>query len=913
MEAVFSKFLNMNKEELRLEDPSWKKWGPYLSERQWGTVREDYSENGQAWDFFPHDQARSRVYRWGEDGIAGISDNMQRICFALGVWNGRDDIIKERLFGLTGSEGNHGEDVKELYYYLDNTPSHSYMKYLYKYPQAAYPYNEMVTINRGRSKSDPEFEITDTRLFDKGHYFDLYVEYAKNHPEDICIRITAFNRGPAEAYLAVLPTIWMRNLWSFGLLQKKPSIALKGDVAGWGCVELQYEDLGNYYLYFDTPSRKWFTENETNTESVFGIPNSSPLVKDAFHTAIKTRSFDQVEEKKTGTKFSPLYEFVVAPKSSVSVRLRLSKTPIHADPLHGEYDIIFANRLLDAEEFYRNVSKAPSPDLFNIQRQAFAGLLWGKQYFNIDIPRWLNGDPGQPLPPETRKTGRNCHWESLNNEDIISMPDKWEFPWYAAWDLAFHCVPLSQIDPGYAKEQLLLFLREWYMHPNGQLPAYEWAFGDVNPPVHAWSCIQVYKIEKEKTGKGDIDFLEKAFQKLLINFTWWVNQKDRHGKNVFEGGFLGLDNIGVFDRSSAIPGGGTLEQADGTGWMAMYCLNMLEIALELSQFNRNYEDVTTKFFEHFVYIAESLNRIGEHWTGSWDEEEGFFYDILCLPDGNYIPLKVRSLVGLTTLFAVLVLKKELFHKVPEFHRRLKWFQQYRKDNGQNLVIEELNDHDDILLSLVPKARLKKLLKALLDEQEFLGPGGIRSMSRIHNKTSSIEIADQKFEIGYQPAESNNGLFGGNSNWRGPVWISMNYLIIQALLQYHEYYGEEFRISFPTGSGLELNLEEVAMEIAKRQVGIFQKDTEGRRPVHAGINIYQADPHFKDLILFHEYFHGDTSKGLGASHQTGWTGIIATLINRIAVWEKEKGRNGPASLPEKYVTMGKVKYHQHDTL
>ncbi|HEY6979010.1 MAG TPA: glucosidase, partial [Chitinophagaceae bacterium] len=765
----------MNAEQQRLRNPLWRKWGPYLSERQWGTVREDYSEYGNAWDYFPHDHARSRVYRWGEDGIAGISDDMQRICFAVALWNGKDPILKERLFGLTGNEGNHGEDVKELYYYLDNTPSHAYMKHLYKYPHAEYPYADLVHTNLNRSKSEREYELLDTGIFNESRYFDVFTEYAKNDTEDICVRITVHNRGAESARIAVLPTLWIRNLWSFGLMKKKPSISLHAE----GIAEISHEAAGNYYFYFEKPYRTLMTENETNTERLYNVPNKTPYVKDAFHTAVQQQRFDWLEEKKEGTKLAPMYEFNITPGSVATVKLRLSKQLL-STPFHESFDVLFDKRIDEAEEFYASITETKDKEQLNIQRQAFAGMLWSKQYFNIDIPKWLNGDSGQIAPPGSRKYGRNHQWHTLNNEDIISMPDKWEYPWYAAWDLAFHCVPLSMLDPQFAKDQLILFLREWYMHPNGQLPAYEWAFGDVNPPVHAWSCLQVYKNEKAKTGKGDIDFLERVFQKLLINFTWWVNRKDHKGNNVFEGGFLGLDNIGVFDRSSAIPGGGILEQADGTSWMAMYCLNMLEMALEISQHNPNYEDVTTKFFEHFVYIAESLNRIGENWTGSWDDEEGFFYDILALPDGRYIPLKVRSLVGLSTLFAVLVLKKELLDKVPDFHKRLKWFQKYREDNGQYLVIEELNDNADILLSLVPRPRLDKLLKALVDEKEFLSPGGIRAISKLHETPYSININGEEFGLSYQPAEGNTNLFGGNSNWRGPVWMPMNYLLVSAL-------------------------------------------------------------------------------------------------------------------------------------
>jgi hypothetical protein len=877
----------MNAEQLRLKDACWKKWGPYLSERQWGTVREDYSENGNAWDYFPHDHARSRVYRWGEDGIAGISDDMQRLCFALTMWNGRDPILKERLFGLSGNEGNHGEDVKELYYYLDSTPTHSYMKHLYKYLQAEFPYADLVNINRSRSRYEPEYELLDTGVFNESKYFDVFTEYAKAEQEDMAIRITIHNRGDESAYIALLPTLWMRNLWSFGLMKERPSIELQQVNDTYGMVKTSHEQIGNYYFYFEKPVAILFTENETNTERLFGQPNVSPYVKDAFHKAVIEKNFDFLQEKKQGTKFAPFFEFNIHAHSSVTVRLRLTRHEVRNNPFDHGFDELFVERIHEADEFYLNISTSSNKELFNIQRQAFAGMLWSKQYFNIDIPRWLNGDPGQPTPPESRKTGRNYHWHSLNNEDIISMPDKWEYPWYAAWDLAFHCIPLSIVDPQFAKEQLVLFLREWYMHPNGQLPAYEWAFGDVNPPVHAWSCMQVYKMEKAKTGKGDIQFLERVFQKLVINFTWWVNRKDHKGNNVFEGGFLGLDNIGVFDRSNMVPGGGTLEQADGTSWMAMYSLNMLEMALEISQYNPAYEDVTTKFFEHFVYIAESLNRIGENWTSSWNEEDGFFYDILALPGGNYIPLKVRSLVGLSTLFAVFVLKKDLLQKLPDFHSRLKWFQQYREDNGQYLVIEELNDHDDILLSLVPRKRLEKILKALLDENEFLSKGGIRSISKFHETPYSVHINGEEFGLNYQPAEGTSSLFGGNSNWRGPVWMPMNYLLVHALSIYSSYYGSDLQVELPSGSGNKANLRQVADEISQRLIYPFQVDESGNRPVNDYFTIYRDDPYFRDLVLFYEYFHGDTARGVGASHQTGWTGIIAELINRLEQKIKEE--------------------------
>lgn len=857
----------------------WYKWGPYLSERQWGTVREDYSENGTAWDYFPHDHARSRVYRWGEDGIAGISDDMQRICFAITVWNGKDPILKERLFGLTGSEGNHGEDVKELYYYLDNNPTHSYMKHLYKYPQAAYPYEDLLLFNKNRSKHDAEYELLDTGIFNNGKYFDVFTEYAKADDEDLLIKITIHNRAVEPAYIALLPTLWMRNLWNVGIDKEKPSITSAKGGKAFNSVNVQHHTTGNYHFYFQKPNKTLFTENETNAEKIYGIPNNTPFVKDAFHTTIINNQPNLLDNKTEGTKFAPLYEMEIDAASHTVIKLRLSKNEI-ANPFAADFDEVFINRISETDKFYNKISKAKDAEEKNIQRQAFAGMLWSKQYYNIDIPRWLNGDPGQPPPPASRKQGRNYQWHTLNNEDIVSMPDKWEYPWYAAWDLAFHCVPLAMLDANFAKEQLILFLREWYMHPNGQMPAYEWAFGDVNPPVHAWSCMEVYKIDKEKTGKGDSKFLERVFQKLLLNFTWWVNRKDYKGNNVFEGGFLGLDNIGVFDRSRAIPGGGHLEQADGTAWMAMYCLNMLEIAIELCQYNDAYEDVATKFFEHFVYIADSLNRIADDWTGSWDEEQGFFYDVISMPDGQYIPVKVRSLVGLSTLFGVLVLKKEQLAKVPDFYRRLKWFRKYREENNYYRVIEDLKENDDILLSLVPRKRIEKLMTALLDEKEFLSPGGIRSLSKIHEAPYELNINGEIFGLNYQPGESTSSLFGGNSNWRGPVWAPMNYLLILSLKKFCDYYRGECQVAYPVGANNVIPISQVGIQLANRLIALFKKDAVGQRPVHGNEKIYSTDPNFTDLILFYEYFHGDNSRGVGASHQTGWTGVVAELINRV---------------------------------
>lgn len=874
-------------EQFRIDaGQSWHKWGPYLSERQWGTVREDYSPHGTAWDSFPHDHARSRVYRWGEDGLAGISDDKQRLCFAIALWNGHDAILKERLFGLTGPEGNHGEDVKELYYYLDNTPTHSYMKHLYKYPQAAFPYGDLVHTNQQRGKHEPEYELVDTGAFDHNRYFDVVTEYAKASPDDLLIRITVHNRAAEAAPLTLLPTLWFRNLWSFGLMHEKPNLSLVA-AEGFGHVRAQHEELGDYQFYFQQAQHTLFTENETNTERLYGIPTrnagpSSPFVKDAFHRAVVNHDYDWMAGRTAGTKFAPVYTFTVAGGGSESVCVRLTKNPVEGDPFGPSFDQLFTDRQHEADAFYGQfVASHVDPELALIQRQAFAGMLWSKQYYNIDIPRWLAGDPGQVPPPASRRTGRNHQWESLNNEDIISMPDKWEYPWYAAWDLAFHCVPLAMIDPNFAKSQLLLFLREWYMHPNGQMPAYEWAFGDVNPPVHAWACWQVYQIEKNRHGIADIDFLKKAFHKLSLNFTWWVNRKDAYGKNVFEGGFLGLDNIGVFDRSAAIPGGGHLEQADGTAWMGMYCLNMLEIALEITRHDAAFEDMATKFFEHFVYIAESLNRISHdaNMAGSWDEEQGFFYDVLALPDGRHIPLKVRSLVGLSTLFAVLPLNMSHFANAPDFTFRLKWFAEYRAKIVNYQVVEAADDQH-ILLSLIPPRRIQRLLQAMLDENEFLAPGGIRSISKIHEHGYEVNINGERFGLRYDPAESSTGAFGGNSNWRGPIWMPMNYLLVQALRQYDRYYGPTLQVECPTGSGRMMSLGQVADELTARLVSLFRPDAHGNRPIHAGDSRYQHDPHFKDLILFYEYFHGDTGRGVGASHQTGWTGVVAQLIDQL---------------------------------
>jgi len=854
---------------------AWLKWGPYLAERQWATVREDYSPTGDVWNYITHDLSRSKAYRWGEDGIAGISDNMQRICFALALWNGKDEILKERLFGLTPTYGNHGEDVKELYYYLDNTPTHAYMKYLYKYPQLAFPYHDLERTNQNRNKYDDEFEIVDTGIFNNNRYFDVFIEYAKNDVEDICIRITVYNRSSTSAPITILPTLWMRNLWSYELTRQIPAIKWVGKDESTSELKISHSQMGDYSFYFQNTATVLFTENETNAERLYHISNETPFVKDAFHEAVVKNDFKLFDNKQTGTKCSPVFIFNLAPDASVVIKLRLSKESLQ-HPLAKGFDKVFNSRIKDADDFYNGLIQSKNEDLKNIQRQAFAGMLWNKQFYHIDIPRWLNGDPNGPPPPEQRKHGRNSEWHTLNNEDILSMPDKWEYPWYATWDLAFHCIPLGMLDVQFAKDQLVLLLREWYMDPYGKLPAYEWSFSDVNPPVHAWACLQVYKMDKKRTGVADTLFLERTFQKLLINFTWWVNRKDRLNNNVFEAGFLGLDNIGVFDRNN-VPDGGILEQADGTSWMGMYCLNMMEIALELSQYNIAYQDLATKFFEHFTYIASSLNRISEDFKGSWDEKEGFFYDVLKMPDGKFIPVKVRSLVGLVTLFAVYVIDKELLEKVPEFHRRLKWFVQYRQKNKQYQVIEDIGDKSGILLSLVPYKKLKIILRTLLDENEFLSPGGIRSLSKIHRTPYKTIINGQEFGLNYQPGESNSDLFGGNSNWRGPVWMPMNYLIIQALEKYHIYFKEELQVELPTHSGNMVNLKVAADELRKRLVGMFVRNTDGKRLLNGQADLFNYDTYFKDLVLFYECFHGDNARGVGASHQTGWTGIIAEII------------------------------------
>jgi len=855
------------------KNAAWKFWGPYLSERQWGTVREDYSPHGNAWDYFPHDHARSRAYRWGEDGLMGFSDNQQRLCLSLALWNGHDPILKERLFGLTNSEGNHGEDVKELYYYLDATPAHSYLKMLYKYPQRQYPYADLVHENRRRGIHQPEYELIDTGVFADNRYFDAFVEYAQGEPEDILMRVTIHNRGPEPAELNALPQIHFRNTWSWKHNQVKPQLRLENHH-----VIAEHAELGTYHCYADGAPSWLFTENETNAPRLYGVEGNG-YFKDAFHDYVIQCNTDAVNPEQRGTKAAARYQLMVPAGESLTLKLRLSKREL-SKPF-ASFDSVFADRLRDADEFYADIQHDISdPDARHVQRQAFAGMIWSKQFFYFDIPEWIKGDPTQLSPPAQRRHGRNREWQHLNNADIISMPDKWEYPWYAAWDLAFHTLSLAIVDSEFAKEQLILLTREWYMHPNGQIPAYEWAFGDVNPPVHAWATWRVFQMDrKQNGGKGDLAFLESVFHKLMLNFTWWVNRKDAEGRNVFQGGFLGLDNIGVFDRSAQLPTGGHIDQADGTSWMAMYALNLMRIALELAQHNHVYEDIATKFFEHFLHIAEAMSNLGEAGIGLWDNEDKFFYDVLHLPDGSMVPLKVRSMVGLIPLFAVETLEPELLDKVPEFKRRMEWFLMNRPHLA-SLVShwnEEGRGHRR-LLSLLRGHRMKKLLKRMLDETEFLSDYGIRAISKHHDENPYVfRVNDMDLSVRYLPAESDSGLFGGNSNWRGPIWFPVNYLLIESLQKFHHYYGDEFRIECPTGSGKFVSLNDAAAEVAQRLTRIFLKDKDGKRPVFAHHPQMQSDPHFRDHVLFYEYFHGDTGRGVGASHQTGWTGLVAKLL------------------------------------
>lgn len=867
----------MKKEKERLESVKhksklWHKWGPYLTARQWGTVREDYSANGDAWDFISHDDARSKAYRWGEEGIGGISDNQQLICFAVALWNKKDPILKERYFGLTGNEGNHGEDVKEYFYYLDNTPTHSYMKMLYKYPQAEYPYKQLLEENKRRTKVEAEFELIDTGIFNEDKYFDVFIEYAKNSEEDILIKITSYNRGKEKAALNILPQIWFRNTWSWSKDNSKPKMFSDVD-----SIKLVHEKLGEYNLYYDENPEALFCENETNNKRLYNVDNTNTYLKDGINDYITQKIKSSVNPSKTGTKASLNYDIEIDGGSFKSVRLRLVKNSIQ-DPFQN-FDLIFKQKINEADEFYADIqAEIKSDDAKNIQRQAFAGMLWSKQFYYYDVEEWINGDKGQPKPPAQRKEGRNKDWLHLNNADIISMPDKWEYPWYATWDLAFHCISFAIIDPEFAKKQLVLFTREWYMHPNGQLPAYEWNFSDVNPPVHAWAAWRVYKIDQKLQGKSDTDFLERVFHKLLLNFTWWVNKKDYDGRNIFQGGFLGLDNIGVFNRSTEFTSGERIDQSDGTSWMAMFSLNMLRISLELSKTKSIYQDLATKFFEHFLYIAQSMTNMGGEGIGLWDEEDGFYYDNLHINDSVF-PLKVRSMVGLIPLFAVEVLEPELMNLTPEFNTRLNWFLT-NKPEMASLVSRwnEKGSGERTLLSLLRGHRMKKLLKRMLDETEFLSDYGVRALSKYYDQNPyEINVLGINHEVKYTPAESNISLYGGNSNWRGPIWFPVNFLIIESLYRFHHYYGDDFQIECPTNSGKFVSIKDAADELTNRLSKIFLRDENGLRPVFGNNNKFQNDSHFKDYLLFNEYFHGDNGSGLGASHQTGWTGLIAKIL------------------------------------
>jgi mannosylglycerate hydrolase MGH1-like protein len=879
-------------EEARTQGVAWRKWGPYLSERQWGTVREDYSDTGNAWDYFSHDQARSRAYRWGEDGLAGISDDRQLLCFALALWNGQDPILKERLFGLTNSEGNHGEDVKEYYFYLDSTPTHSYMKYLYKYPQAAYPYDDLVKANRGRSRQEFEYELLETGVFDHDRYFDLFVEYAKASPEDLLIQITVANRGPEAARLHVLPTLWFRQVWALDGSARRPEL---GQAAP-GVITVSHPELGQRSLACEGTPALLFTENETNTERLFRKPNRTPYVKDAFHAYLVGGRREAVNPAQTGTKAAAHYSLTVGAGESQVLRLRLHEGALTGagspDPgsFGAGFDGVMQARRREADEFYATViPKSVGPDGASVMRQALAGMLWSKQFYYFDVNRWLRERGSGKTAP------RNRQWAHMYNADVISMPDKWEYPWYAAWDLAFHVIALTLVDEDFGKHQLDLMLQDHYLHPSGQIPAYEWNFGDVNPPVHAWATTFTYLLEKTRRGRGDLDWLERSFHKLMLNFTWWVNRKDRSGDNVFEGGFLGLDNIGVFDRSAPLPTGGHLDQADGTAWMALFCQNMLEIAVQLALERPAYVDLAVKFVEHFLWIATSMMHAGGD-TGMWDEADGFFYDVLRLPDGSAQRLKVRSMVGLLPLCAVTVFEGQLLAKYPQVGERFRRFIEARPELRTFI-------HDPIkqgqagrrLAAILDEAKLRCVLAKMLDEQEFLSPYGIRALSRYHAEHPYVfHAGGQEYRVSYLPAESDSGMFGGNSNWRGPIWMPVNALIVRALLQYYTYYGDAFTIECPTGSGRRMTLYQVAEELTRRLASIFLRGPDGRRPVHGGTRKFQEDPHWRDLILFYEYFHGDNGAGLGASHQTGWTGVIARAMHVFAT-----------STAEQFLTLGKA--------
>jgi hypothetical protein len=920
--------MSIEHDRLKSDGQNWKRWGPYLSERAWGTVREDYSATGDAWSYFTHDHARSRVYRWNEDGLAGVSDDQQFLCFALALWNGRDPILKERLFGLAGPEGNHGEDVKEYYFYLDSTPTHSYMKMLYKYPQTEFPYRWLIEENHRRSRQEPEFELIDTGIFDENLYFDVFVEYAKASPDDILIRISATNRGPGAATLWLLPTLWFRNTWSWGRDDRRPEVTSSEIMVHRGVfthvITARHHALGEYQLFCENTDQLLFTDNETNIQRLFGATNTRPYVKDAFHECIVHGNVAAVNPEHRGTKSAALYKRGIPTGETVTTRLRLqrsigdsrleSQLPItnYQSPiasLHSpfaDFDEIFTQRLQEADEFYDELqswgiqdeqlrmekemreahfsilnSQFSIPDLKCIQRQAFAGMLWSKQFYHYDVMYWLDGDPAQPAPPPQRKRGRNRDWTHLNNAEVISMPDKWEYPWYAAWDLAFHCIALALVDAEFAKNQLDLLTREWYQHPNGEVPAYEWNFGDVNPPVLGWAAWRVFQIDRKQRGDcGDLQFLERVYHKLLLSFTWWVNRKDSEGNNVFQGGFLGLDNIGVFDRSAPLPTGGHIEQSDGTSWMGMYCLNLMKIALELAQHNPVYEDIATKFFEHFLYIAGAMNNISGDGVPLWNDDDEFFYDVLHLPGDVNVPLTIRSMVGLIPLFAVETIEPDVLDKLRGFKERLEWFLGYRQDLAKLISRwQEPGLGARRLVALTRGHRFKRLLRRALDPNEFLSDYGVRALSRIHEaQPYMLHLDGANWEVRYEPGESQTGVFGGNSNWRGPVWFPVNFLLIESLQKFHHYFGDDFKVECPTGSGTYMTIDQIADELSWRLIRIFMKDANGRRPVFGNTRIAD-DPHWRDYIPFYEYLHGDTGAGLGASHQTGWTGLVAKLIQQ----------------------------------
>jgi len=885
----------MNEEEIRLENTRngkavWRKWGPYLSERQWGTVREDYSANGDAWDYISHDDSRAKAYRWGEDGIAGISDDKQQLCFAMAFWNGQDPILKERLFGLTNSQGNHGEDVKEYYFYLDNLPSHAYMKYLYKYPQKAFPYQTLLNENQKRDRKQPEYELLDTGIFDENRYYDVFIEYAKVTDEDLLIEINVTNRGPEAATLHLLPTLWFRNTWSWQSQETKPELEIQEDVNNFHTIKITHAELKEWWFYSEKAHEVLFTENETNQQKLYGVPSNSPYTKDAFHEYLIHGNHKAINPGFRGTKAAPHYILQINSGKTSTVKMRLSKIKMTSDPLGKIFLDTYKTRINEADAFYHKITPAPLPeDMRNIQRQAFAGLLWNKQCYHYNVNTWLEGDPNAPIPPAQRKQGRNKHWKTLDAFDVFSMPDKWEYPWFAAWDLAFHTLSLAMIDPDFAKHQLLLLTKEWYMHPNGQIPAYEWSFSDVNPPVHAWAALRIYQIELKKYGRKDRVFLEKMFQKLTLNFTWWVNQKDEGGRNIFEGGFLGLDNIGAFNRTSGPPGGGCFEEVDATSWMGMYCINLLQIALELAIDDPVYEDMAVKFLEHFVYIADAINNVGEEKNGLWDKEAGFYFGKLALPGGKIIKIEEHSVIGLIPLFAVATNQAKIHHLFPSYRKRFKWFienrPEYFKGAGE---LSHFTSNGQVLISIVNPEKLNRILEKALDEKQFLSPYGFRSVSKsLADHPYILKLGDTEYEVDYEPGESTTYLFGGNSNWRGPIWFPLNFLVIESLQKFDFYLGDDFKVELPTGSGHFATLWEVSSELSYRLIKIFLKDKNGQRPVYGKITKFQEDPHWCNYIFFHEYFHGDTGAGLGANHQTGWTGLIAKLIDQYGEYVLQK--------------------------